>query len=144
MTDDKISINKLIKAIASYLDIFFKSYPLSNRISISHEEPMNKIKPSCSFILIPDEKFKNKIKLNEYTRKYNKIKEEILKIDKNRKHLFNEIKNTSKLFLKNENEYKKELTLKEQIDYSSNDEISTSIVKNLSFSYCSSVILLTS
>ena len=111
MTDDKISINKLIKAIASYLDIFFKSYPLSNRISISHEEPMNKIKPCCSFILIPDEKFKNKIKLNEYTRKYNKIKEEILKIDKNKKHLFNEIKNTSKLFLKNENEYKKELKL---------------------------------
>ena len=134
LINDKISINNLIKDIGSYLDIFFKAYPLSNRISISHQEPMNKIKPFCSFILIPDEKFKNKIKLNEYARKYNKIKEEILKIDKKRKHLFNKIKIISKLFLNNEDEYKRELTLKEQIEYSSNDEINTNNIKNINSS----------
>ena len=62
-------MNKLIKDIGNYLDNFYKSFPLSNRIVISHKKEMSSIKPSVSFILIPDEKFKAKIKLTEFAEK---------------------------------------------------------------------------
>ncbi len=66
MINDKNNIIKLIKDIGNYLDIFFKNFSLSNRIHISYQEQMKKIKPYFSFILIPDEKFKAKYKFNEY------------------------------------------------------------------------------
>ena len=68
----------MIKDIANYLDIFFKAYPLSSRINISYKEKMKQIKPCYSFILVPDEKFKTKYKFNEYSIKFQKIKEQIL------------------------------------------------------------------
>ena len=39
---------------------------------------MKQIKPCYSFILVPDEKFKTKYKFNEYSIKFQKIKEQIL------------------------------------------------------------------
>ena len=45
LINDKNSISRLIKEIGNYLDIFFKDYPLSSRISISHQEKMKQIKP---------------------------------------------------------------------------------------------------
>ena len=81
MINDKNNIIKLIKDIGNYLDIFFKNFSLSNRIHISYQEQMKKIKPCFSFILIPDEKFKAKYKFNEYEKNFKKIKENILSFD---------------------------------------------------------------
>ena len=67
LINDQNTINKLIKEVGNYLDIFFKAYPLSSRINISYQE-IKKIKPCYSFILIPDEKFKTKYKFNEIER----------------------------------------------------------------------------
>ena len=81
LINDKNNIIKLIKDIGNYLDIFFKNFSLSNRIHISYQEQMKKIKPCFSFILIPDEKFKAKYKFNEYEKNFKKIKENILSFD---------------------------------------------------------------
>ena len=122
LINDKSRINKLIKEIGYYIDFFFKQFPLSTRISISHNEKMNKIKPCLSFILIPDEKLTQKIKMNEYSIKYKIIKEEIFKIRKKRKMLLNQIKIISNLFLNNDLDIKEELTLIEKLQYSDNSD----------------------
>ena len=122
LINDKSRINKLIKDIGFYIDIFFKSFPLSNRISISHNDKMKKIKPCFSLILIPDEKFTQKIKLNEYSTKHKVIKAEILKMRKRRKYLFNEIKVISTLFLNRDIDIKEELNLIEKIEFHPSDE----------------------
>ena len=111
--NDKNIINRLIKYIGNYLDSFFKSFPLSNRTIISHKEEMSSIKPYFSFILIPDERFKAKIKLAEFAQKNKKIKNEILKMRKKRKHLISEIQTIKTLFLNRESE--KKITLMDQI-----------------------------
>ena len=49
---------------------------------------MKQIKPCYSFILIPDEKFKTKYKFNEYSKKYNNIKEHILSYDAKLKRIY--------------------------------------------------------
>ena len=49
---------------------------------------MKQIKPCYSFILIPDEKFKTKYKFNEYSKKYNNIKEHILSYDIKLKRIY--------------------------------------------------------
>ena len=49
---------------------------------------MKQIKPCYSFILIPDEKFKTKYKVNEYSKKYNNIKEHILSYDVKLKRIY--------------------------------------------------------
>ena len=80
LINDKNNINKLIKDIGNYFDIFYRAYPLSSRINISYKENIKKIKPYYSFILVPDEKFKAKYKFNEYIRKNNKIRDHILSV----------------------------------------------------------------
>ena len=85
---EKEHINKLIKDIGNYLDIFFKAYPLSSRINISHQENMKKITPSYSFILAPDEKFKIKYKFHEHEKNNQKIKQHILSYDKRLKRIY--------------------------------------------------------
>ena len=85
---DKNQIDKLIKDIGYYLDIFFKAYPLSSRISISYQDFMKKIKPCYSFILKPDEEFKKKYKFNEYEKNLKKIKENILSFSKKLKRIY--------------------------------------------------------
>ena len=113
LINDKNNLNRLIKDISNYLDIFFKAFPLSSRISISHQDEMKKIKPYFSFILIPDEKFKEKIRLTEYSDKHKKVKKEILKMRKKRKHFINQLNTIKSLFLKKENE--RQITLMDQI-----------------------------
>ena len=113
LINDKNNFNKLLKDIANYLDSFFNAYPLSSRISISHQNYMRSIRPSFSFILIPDEKFKAKIKLTEFAERYKKVKNEILNMRKKRKHLINEINIIKNLFLNRENE--RQITLMDQI-----------------------------
>ena len=81
LINDKNNINKLIKDIGNYFDIFYKTYPLSSRINISYQENIKNIKPYYSFILVPDEKFKAKYKFNEYIKQNNKIREHILSIN---------------------------------------------------------------
>ena len=103
---EKEHINKLIKDIGNYLDIFFKSYPLSSRINISHQENMKKIKPSYSFILAPDEKFKIKYKFHEHEKNNQKIKQHILSYDKRLKRIYS-LKILSTLFSKSESINKK-------------------------------------
>ena len=49
---------------------------------------MKQIKPCYSFILIPDEKFKTKYKFNEYSKKYNNIKEHILSYNVKLKRIY--------------------------------------------------------
>ena len=80
---------------------------------ISHKEEISSIKPYFSFILIPDERFKAKIKLAEFAQKNKKIKNEILKMRKKRKHLISEIQTIKTLFLNRESE--KKITLMDQI-----------------------------
>ena len=103
---EKEHINKLIKEIGNYLDIFFKAYPLSSRINISHQENMKKIKPSYSFILAPDEKFKIKYKFHEHEKNNQKIKQHILSYDKRLKRIYS-LKILSTLFSKSESINKK-------------------------------------
>ena len=103
---EKEHINKLIKDIGNYLDIFFKAYPLSSRINISHQENMKKIKPSYSFILAPDEKFKIKYKFHEHEKNNQKIKQNILSYDKRLKRIYS-LKILSTLFSKSESINKK-------------------------------------
>ena len=103
---EKEHINKLIKDIGNYLDIFFKEYPLSSRINISHQENMKKIKPSYSFILAPDEKFKIKYKFHEHEKNNQKIKQNILSYDKRLKRIYS-LKILSTLFSKSESINKK-------------------------------------
>ena len=103
---EKEHINKLIKDIGNYLDIFFKGYPLSSRINISHQENMKKIKPSYSFILAPDEKFKIKYKFHEHEKNNQKIKQHILSYDKRLKRIYS-LKILSTLFSKSESINKK-------------------------------------
>ena len=103
---EKEHINKLIKDIGNYLDIFFKAYPLSSRINISHQENMKKIKPSYSFILSPDEKFKIKYKFHEHEKNNQKIKQHILSYDKRLKRIYS-LKILSTLFSKSESINKK-------------------------------------
>ena len=81
LINDKNNINKLIKDIGNYFDIFYKTYPLSSRINISYQENIKNIKPYYSFILVPDEKFKAKYKFNEYIKRNNKIRDHILSIN---------------------------------------------------------------
>ena len=131
LINDKNIINKLIQDIGNYLDTFFKAFPLSNRIIISLDEKMKRIKPCFSFILIPDDKFKEKIKLNEFSLKYQKIKDEIIKMKIKRRRYINEIKIISSLFLKKES--KKKLTVMDQIiTEPSEDEKSHNIIKSFS------------
>lgn len=132
LINDKNNINRLIKDIGIYLDAFFKTYPLSNRIIISLEEKMKKIKPSFSFILIPDEKFKVKMKLNEFSLKYKKIKDEIILMRKKRKYYINKIKVISSLFKNKENEKLPMLVdqIKTQPNENENDQ--TDIIKSFS------------
>ena len=111
--NDKNNLNKLKKDIGNYLDTFFSAYPLSNRITISYNNDMKAIKPNFSFILIPDEKFKEKIKLTKFTEEHKKINIEILNMRKKRKHLINEINVIKALFLNRENE--RQITLMDQI-----------------------------
>ena len=113
LINDKNNINKLIKDISNYLDNFFKAYPLSSRISISNNNKMKNIKPYFSLILVPDEKFKSKIKLNEFAEKNKKIKNEILKMKKKRRQFINQINAIKALFLNKENE--RQVTLMDQI-----------------------------
>ena len=129
LINDKNIINRLIQDICYYLDTFFKAYPLSNRIIISFQEEMKKIKPCFSFILIPDEKFKAKIKLNEFSQKYKKLKDEIFKMRKKRKHYVNEIKIISSLFLNRDSEHK--ITLMDQISSEPNEIEKPKIIKSL-------------
>ena len=103
---EKEHINKLIKDIGNYLDIFFKAYPLSSRINISYQENMKKIKPSYSFILAPDEKFKIKYKFHEHEKNNQKIKQHILSYDKRLKRIYS-LKILSTLFSKSESINKK-------------------------------------
>ena len=103
---EKEHINKLIKDIGNYLDIFFKAYPLSSRINISHQENMKKITPSYSFILAPDEKFKIKYKFHEHEKNNQKIKQNILSYDKRLKRIYS-LKILSTLFSKSESINKK-------------------------------------
>ena len=103
---EKEHINKLIKDIGNYLDIFFKAYPLSSRINISHQENLKKIKPSYSFILAPDEKFKIKYKFHEHEKNNQKIKQNILSYDKRLKRIYS-LKILSTLFSKSESINKK-------------------------------------
>ncbi len=104
--NDKNNLNKLIKDIGNYLDIFFKAYPLSSRINISHQENMKKIKPSYSFILAPDEKFKIKYKFHEHEKNNQKIKQNILSYDKRLKRIYS-LKILSTLFSNSESINKK-------------------------------------
>ena len=103
---EKEHINKLIKDNGNDLDIFFKGYPLSSRINISHQENMKKIKPSYSFILAPDEKFKIKYKFHEHEKNNQKIKQHILSYDKRLKRIYS-LKILSTLFSKSESINKK-------------------------------------
>ena len=113
-------MNKLIKDIGNYLDNFYKSFPLSNRIVISHKKEMSSIKPSFSFILIPDEKFKAKIKLTEFAEKNKKIKNEILKMRKKRKLFITEIQVIKNLFMKRETQ--RQMTLMDKIVSNPNEK----------------------
>ena len=94
---DKNNITKLAKNIDSFLDIFFKTYPLSSRINLSYQEPLKQIKPCYSFIIKPDEEFKTKYKFNEYTQRYHKINEHILSFDNRLKRVYS-LKMISTLF----------------------------------------------
>ena len=88
LINDKSIISRLIKDIGNYLDIFFKTFPLSSRINISYQENMKQIKPCYSFILVPDEKFKTKYKFNEYSNKNKNIEEHILSYDVKLKRIY--------------------------------------------------------
>lgn len=88
LINDKSIISKLLKDIGNYLDIFFKTFPLSSRINISYQENMKQIKPCYSFILVPDEKFKTKYKFNEYSNKNKNIEEHILSYDVKLKRIY--------------------------------------------------------
>ena len=88
LINDKSIISRLIKDIGNYLDIFFKTFPLSSRINISYQENMKQIKPCYSFILVPDEKFKTKYKFNEYLNKNKNIEEHILSYDVKLKRIY--------------------------------------------------------
>ena len=88
LINDKSIISRLLKDIGNYLDIFFKTFPLSSRINISYQENMKQIKPCYSFILVPDEKFKTKYKFNEYSNKNKNIEEHILSYDVKLKRIY--------------------------------------------------------
>ena len=60
---------------------------------------MKQIKPCYSFIIVPDEKFKNKFKFNDYTSKFKKIREDILSYDAKLKRAYS-LKMVSTLFYK--------------------------------------------
>ena len=102
---EKNNITKLIEDIGEFFEIFFKSYPLSRRIAISHQEPMKKIKPCYSFILKPDEEFKTKYKIEEYTKSFPKIREHILKFDNKLKRVYS-LKIIANLFSKGDSDKK--------------------------------------
>jgi len=121
--NDKNNINRLIKDIGNYLDIFFKNYSLSSRINISLDEKMKKIKPYFSFILKPDIKFKIKNKFIELIKRNENIKEKIKIIQKRRKQMMNKVKDIKTLFLKKDNENKKDQTLNEKLEYTLKEDI---------------------
>ena len=126
LINDKNNINKLIKDIGNYLDIFFKNYSLSSRIYISHDEKMKKIKPYFSFILEPDLKFKIKTKFTDLIKKNQNIKNEIFKIQERRNQMMNKVKIIDMLFIKKDNKNKKEPTLVEKLEYNLDEDIPNS------------------
>ena len=123
LINDKNNINRLIKDIGNYLDIFFKTYSLSNRIYISHDENMKKIKPYFSFILEPDTKFRIKNKFTDLIIKNQNIKNEIVKINKRIKPIINKMKIINLLFITKYNEDKREPTLMEKLEYKIDEDI---------------------
>ena len=131
LINDKNNINRLIKDIGNYLDIFFKNYSLSSRIYISHDEKMRKIKPYFSFILKPDIKFKFKNKFTDLIKRNQAIKNEIINIQKRRKQMMNKVKTINMLFLKKDTENKREKTLFEKLEYKSDEDIPNSSSKLL-------------
>ena len=128
---EKEHINKLIKDIGNYLDIFFKAYPLSSRINISHQENMKKIKPSYSFILAPDEKFKIKYKFHEHEKNNQKIKQHILSYDKRLKRIYS-LKILSTLFSKSESINKKSSIINKINSYPNEESLISESQKLLS------------
>ena len=119
---DKNILNRLLKEIGNYLDIFFHAFSLSNRIYISHEEKMKKIRPCFSLILEPDQKFKNKHKFTDLIKKHQNIRDIIFKIKKRRKKMLSEVNIINKLFYKKATKGKIEPTLTENIEYKPNEE----------------------
>ena len=129
LINDQNTINKLIKEVGNYLDIFFKAYPLSSRINISYHE-MKKIKPCYSFILIPDEKFKTKYKFNEIERSRTKIREHIISFDKKLKKVYS-LKMISTLFSTGETKRKAPLLIEKIKSIPEENLINTSSQKLL-------------
>ena len=123
LINDKNNINKLIKDIGNFMDLFFKNYSLSTRIYISHDEKMKKIKPYFSFILEPDIKFKNKNKFTDLIKRNQNIKNEIIKIQKRRNQMMNKVNIINILFLKKDSENKREKTLFEKLKYDQDEDI---------------------
>ena len=121
LINDKSNINKLIKDIGNYLDIFFKDYPLSSRINISYQEHMKKIKPSYSFILVPDEKFKIKYRVNDYHKNFPELKEHILTFDNKLKRVYS-LKMISSLFSLDNSKKKIPILMKHHLHTYSNEE----------------------
>ena len=119
---EKNILNRLLKEIGNYLDIFFHAFSLSNRIYISHEEKMKKIRPCFSLILEPDQKFKNKHKFTDLIKKHQNIRDIIFKIKKRRKKMLSEVNIINKLFYKKATKGKIEPTLTENIEYKPNEE----------------------
>ena len=130
LINDKNTTDKLIKDIGNYLDIFFKTYPLSSRINISYQEEMRQIKPYYSFILSPDEKFKAKFKFNEYEKSLTKIKEHIISFDKRLKKVYS-LKVISTLFSVDNSKRKNPLLIDKLKSFSNENILNSNVHKLL-------------
>ena len=65
--------------ICQCLDDSFRNYPLTKRLILSYKENMEKIKPSYSFILYPDEQFLNTSEVREILGNFRELKMQIMK-----------------------------------------------------------------
>ena len=87
---DNDNINELNELVCQLLDDSFRKYPLTERLAISYKENMEKIKPSYSFILYPDEQFLKKKKVKEILGNFRELKKQImLNQNDNEKNIFN-------------------------------------------------------
>ena len=85
--DNIIELNKLV---CQFLDDSFRNSPLTERLTISYKKNMEKIKPSYSFILYPDEHFLNMKEVREILGNFRDLKKQIMiNQNDNEKNSFN-------------------------------------------------------
>ncbi len=86
-SDNIIELNKLV---CHFLDDSFRNSPLTERLTISYKKNMEKIKPSYSFILYPDEHFLNMKEVREILGNFRDLKKQIMiNQNDNEKNSFN-------------------------------------------------------